>query len=66
MENNRDRSPDPPSPPRRFIYRSANPDANLGHPLRRATDVPEPFRAIPGEICPNTQLLRFRVYLKVN
>jgi hypothetical protein len=66
MEDNRDRPKDSPLPPRRFVYRSAEPDTNLAHPLRRATDTPRPFRAIPGQLCPNTQILKFRVYLKVN
>jgi hypothetical protein len=66
MEDDRDRPPDPPLTHRRFIYRSAEPDDDLRHPLRRATDIPHPFRAIPGQLCPKTELLRFRVYLKVN
>jgi hypothetical protein len=66
MEDNRDHPPDPSLPPRRFVYRSADPDANLAHPLRRATDVPHPFRAIPGQLCPKPTVLKFRVYLKVN
>ncbi len=66
MEDNRDRPTDPSPQPRRFVYRSADPDASLAHPLRRATDIPGPFRASPGEICPNIQTLQFRVHLKVN
>jgi hypothetical protein len=66
MENNHDHPSDPPLPPRRFVYRSADPDTNVTHPLRRATDIPHPFRAISGQLCPRTQLLKFRVYLKLN
>jgi hypothetical protein len=67
MEDNPQRPPDQPqSPPRRFVYRAAEPDAGLSHPLRRATDTPHPFQGIPGQLCPNPLLLKFRVYLKVN
>jgi hypothetical protein len=66
MEDNRDRPTDLPLPHRRFVYRSADPDTSLAHPLRRATDTPHPFRGLPGQPCPNIQLLRFRVYLKLN
>jgi hypothetical protein len=66
MEGNRDQPFDSPLPPRRFVYRSANPDTNLAHPLRRATDTPHPFQGNPGPFFPKTQLLRFRLYLKVN
>jgi hypothetical protein len=69
MDDNRDPLLDPPhpsTPPRRFVYRSAEPDNTLARPLRRATDTPHPFQGIPGQLCPNTQLLKFRVYLKVN
>jgi hypothetical protein len=55
-----------PPTPRRFVYRSAEPDTNLAHPLRRATDFPRHFQAIPGRLCPNPLLLKFRVYLKLN
>jgi hypothetical protein len=66
MDGNRDQPFDPPLPPRRFVYRSATPDTNHAHPLRRATDTPHPFHGTPEQLCPKTQLLRFRVYLKVN
>ena len=66
MEGNRDQPFDPPLPPRRFVYRSADPDTNLAHPLRRATDTPLPSHGIPGQLYPKTQLLRFRIYLKMN
>jgi hypothetical protein len=59
---------DDPTPPlpRRFVYRAAQPDDELHHPLRRATDMPSPFQEIPGQLCPRPTLLRFRVYLKLN
>ena len=66
MEDNRDQSGDPPLPLRPFVYRSTDPDTNLAHPLRRATDFPRPFQGIAGHPSPRTQLLKFRVYLKVN
>lgn len=69
MDDNRDRRLDPPSqqsPHRRFVYRAVEPEAQGAHPLRRATDTPQQFRAIPGELCPNPLLLKFRVYLKLN
>jgi hypothetical protein len=66
MEGNSDQPINPSDPPRRFVYRSADRETNLAHPLRRATDTPQPFQGIPGQLCPKTQLLRFRVYLKVN
>jgi hypothetical protein len=56
----------PASRPRRFVYRSIEPDSQLSHPLRRSTDTPHPFQGIPGQLCPRPLLLRFRVYLKLN
>ena len=58
------RHPEPQ--PRRYVYRSAEPDTDLSHPLRRSTDFPRPFQGIPGQPCPHTQILKFRVYMKVN
>jgi hypothetical protein len=61
--------PDPSRPesqPRRFVYRSVEPDPNPSHPMRRSTDTPHPFQPIPGQINPRIQLLKFRVYLKLN
>ena len=55
-----------PSPPRRFVYRLAEPDSSLAHPLRRSTDAPHAFQGIPGKTSPRTQLLKFRVYMKLN
>ena len=69
MDDNRDRCLDPPSPQsphRRFVYRDVEPEAQGAHPLRRATDTPQQFQAIPGALCPNPLLLKFRVYLKLN
>jgi hypothetical protein len=56
----------PESQPRRYVYRSVEPDTNLAHPLRRSTDTPHAFQSIPGLPSPRTQLLKFRVYLKLN
>ena len=56
----------PKSQPRRFVYRSVDPDTNPAHPLRRSTDSPHPFQPIPGPPNPRIQLLKFRVYLKLN
>lgn len=73
MEEHRDQLPDPrpglrrpESQSRRYIYRSAEPDTTLTHPLRRSTDMPRAFQGIPGQLCPHTQLLKFRVYMKLN
>jgi len=56
----------PESQPRRFVYRSVELDTNLTHPLRRSTDIPHAFQPIPGQTNSRTQLLKFRVYLKLN
>ena len=71
MEENPDPPPNPqkspdPQNPRRFIYRSAEPDTDLSHPLRRETDHPRPFQGIAGRLSPKPLLLKFRVYLKLN
>jgi hypothetical protein len=75
MEENRDPPLDPGSPqsqsqfqsqPRRFVYRSVDPDPQPAHPMRRSTDTPQAFQGIPGQLCPNPLLLKFRVYLKLN
>jgi hypothetical protein len=58
--------PAPPSSPRKFVYRSAEPDSYGSHPLRRANDTPRAFRGFAGELSPNTTLLKFRVYMKIN
>jgi hypothetical protein len=56
---------DPPQP-RRYVYRAAEPDSTLSHPLRRSTDMPHPFQGNPSQPCPKPVLLKFRVYLKLN
>jgi hypothetical protein len=66
MEENPRDPQHPPPRPRRFVYRSAEPDVSLSHPLRRSTDTPQAFQGIPGQLCPNPVLLKFRVYLKLN
>jgi hypothetical protein len=66
MPDHRDSPPDQPVPPRRFVYRSAEPDSDANHPLRRSTDAPRPFRSLSGQPSPKTQLLKFRVYMKLN
>jgi hypothetical protein len=70
MDDNQERQfnlPAPRSNPRKFVYRSAEREDYVGtHPLRRANDTPHAFRSYAGELCPNTTLLKFRVYMKVN
>ena len=59
-------TPNLPLPRRRFIYRDAEPDNPMAHPLRRSTDHPRPFQTTAGIGPSNAVLLKFRVYLKVN
>jgi hypothetical protein len=60
-------SPDPRgSQPRRFVYRSAHPDAHQSHPMRRCTDIPRHFPANNAPLYPRPMLLKMCVYLKVN
>jgi len=69
MEENRDQplaSQHRQTEPRRFVYRSVVPDTDRTHPLRRSTDMPRPFRGAAGQLCPRTQLVKMRVYLKLN
>jgi hypothetical protein len=68
MEENRDPLDrrQPKLQPRRYVYRSAEPDTTLSHPLRRSTDMPRQFQRIPGQPCLRTQVLKFRVYMKLN
>jgi hypothetical protein len=69
MDNNQEAQhqiPAPPSSPRRFVYRSTRPDSAHPHPLRRATDAPQPFQGVAGELSPSALLLKFRVYMKLN
>ena len=69
MEDNLAQPPDSrpeKSQPRRFVYRSVQPDAQRGHPMRRSTDIPRPLQASAGQLCPQPLLLKMRVYMKVN
>jgi hypothetical protein len=66
MEQNRDTPPNSKPSPRRFVYRAAEPDSDACHPLRRATDAPRSFQGLAGRLSPKAQLLKFRVYLKLN
>jgi hypothetical protein len=52
--------------PRRYVYRSVEPDTDCSHPLRRCTDTPSQFRGVAGEICPKPMMIKMRVYLKLN
>lgn len=69
MEDNRPQLPDPghSAPrPRKYVYRSVEPESGSLHPMRRSTDIPHPFQATGGQICPGPMLFKFRVYLKIN
>lgn len=66
MEADRNQPFDSSVPPRRFVYREANGETNLAHPLRRATDTSQPFQGIPAQLFLRAQVLKFRVYLKAN
>ena len=65
MEDNQPSHPPSDPQPRRFVYRSIQPGTNP-HPMRRRTDIPHPFRGIAGQTSTGPQLLRMRVYLKLN
>jgi hypothetical protein len=52
--------------PRKYVYRSVEPETDCFHPLRRATDTPREFRGTAGQICPKPIMLKMRVYLKLN
>jgi hypothetical protein len=52
--------------PRRYVYRSVEPDTDCSHPLRRCTDTPRQFRGVAGELCPKPMMIKMRVYLKLN
>ena len=54
------------SQPRRFVYRSAHPDAHHSHPMRRCTDVPHYSSANTVPLFPRPMLLKMCVYLKIN
>ena len=64
--DDRHNTPEFPLPRRRFIYRDAEADSPLAHPLRRSTDHPRRFQTATGVGPSNAVLLKFRVYLKVN
>jgi hypothetical protein len=64
--DDRNNLPEFPRPRRRFVYRAAEAETPLAHPLRRATDQPRPFQTVAGIGPSNALLLKFRVYLKVN
>jgi hypothetical protein len=66
MEGNRDQPFDPPLPPRRFVYRSADRETNFAHPRRRATDTPHRFDGVSGQPSSGVQILKFRVHLTIN
>jgi hypothetical protein len=52
--------------PRKYVYRSIEPDTDCSHPLRRCTDTPRQFRGAAGEISPKPLMIKMRVYLKLN
>lgn len=52
--------------PRRFVYRTANPDAQKSHPLRRSTDSHYVYRGMASELCPYPMLIEWRVYMKLD
>jgi hypothetical protein len=54
------------SKPRKYIYRSVEPEMDCTHPLRRSTDTPREFRGVAGEVCPKPLMVKMRVYLKLN
>ena len=64
--DNRNNLPQFPRPQRRFVYRAAEADTPLAHPLRRSTDHPRPFQTAAGIGPSHALLLKFRVCLKVN
>lgn len=60
--------PDRPQPPqpRRFIYRSAQPDTQLSHPARRRTDIPHALNAEAICNAPQPLLLRMCACFRLN
>jgi hypothetical protein len=52
--------------PRKYIYRSVEPETECAHPLRRCSDTPREFHGVAGQICPRPLVLKMRVYLKLN
>jgi hypothetical protein len=55
-----------PREPRRFVYRAVEPETAETHPGRRRTDTPRAFQGVAGELSPRVELLKMRVYLKLN
>jgi hypothetical protein len=69
MQDNFAQTPNPDSrgsQPRRFVYRSTQPDAHDAHPMRRCTDIPCPYQANTAPLYPRPLLLKMCVYLKAN
>ena len=69
MEGNQAQQPASPNPahqPRRFVYRSVQPEAQSSHPLRRSTDTPRAFQGMPGQVCARLRMVKMRIYLKLN
>jgi hypothetical protein len=65
MEENHPPQPPSAAQPRRFVYRSVEPETH-SHPLRRSTDIPRKFQGVAGQLLAGPQLLKMRVYLKLN
>ena len=69
MEDNQAQQPasqNPAHQPRRFAYRSVEPEAQSSHPLRRSTDTPRAFQGMPGQVCARLRMVKMRIYLKLN
>ncbi len=69
MEDDQKQQPasqNPAHQPRRFAYRSVEPEAMSSHPMRRSTDTPRAFQGMPGQVCPRLRVVKMRIYLKLN
>jgi hypothetical protein len=69
MEGNQAQQPasqNPAPQPRRFVYRSVEPETHSSHPMRRSTDTPRAFQGMPGQVCPRLRMVKMRIYLKLN
>jgi len=51
---------------RRFIYRSAQPDTEHPHPLRRRTDIALASPAIKHPLCPQPLLFRMCLCVRLD
>jgi hypothetical protein len=54
MEDNQTQQPasqNPTPQPRRFAYRSVEPETPSSHPMRRSTDTPRAFQGMAGQVC---------------